>query len=152
MQHRALRGQLVFGAGKARRRVEHLVLDAGQLRVECAHGARGGVSLQREIALLLRQIVHRALQLLHAPLQRRPFAANALELRALSGDALRRRHRLRPGGAWLYAQQQDRDAQGPAHHDTHTRLSCRPTDTALPTNPITAPIRMPSSSTGVGKN
>jgi len=111
------------------------------------------VTLPIEVRHLLLELVRVAPEIGHARFEVGALATDAVELLALGADPRLRRLRAQRSRV--------RDAQQTECRDPHTdaaprgaqmRRRCLPTDTALPSSPISAPNNRPSSATrGVKK-
>src|SRR5262249_40894324 len=144
--------ELVLGLRHLGRRHDELRRDRRQLIVEHLYQMRSGLGPTIEVRHLLVEIVYAALQLGCTALQILALAPNALERVALRAEA----RVLRPQDEWRREQQADDEGDGAQRASradvAHTRRRCRPTDTALPSSPMSAPNRMPSNARRRSKN
>src|SRR5450759_1033095 len=105
---------------QADRGVVHLTAERTDLAVQRTHDPRRGIGLPLDVGAFLAEVVHGALQLLHALLQALAFGAHPVELVTLGFRALRgglrgrrrRRRRLRRDGSWQLADGGERQRKG----------------------------------------
>src|SRR5512143_44965 len=130
----------------------HLVGDRRQLSVERLDDTRRGLGPAIQVRDFFVQVVHRVLQLGGAPFEHLSLVPDALQRITLCPEArglvlgVERRPRNDE------RQRRHRDGEGAADGGRHTWRRCRPTETALPMNPMSAPNMTPSIARRRSKN
>ena len=153
LQRGAPRLELALLGVHPQRRLVHVARDRGELSIEGLDDALRRLALAVEVGHLVGQLVHVALKIRHPALELRALAPDAVQLLALRTDPRLRRLCAQWSGVRDAEHAQRRDHQPDATpRATHTRRRCLPTDTALPSSPISAPNNSPSNATrGVKK-